>query len=176
MSGRKLAKCKDCGRPFLKVRQPFCVECLGKQDDQFGTVADYLRDNPQSDVAVASRETGVPASTILSFLRGGRLDVASFDPSSVKLNCQGCGKEIGSGTHCESCSKRIAESMATVGTGKSSQGSSRPIRGVAGSERKPVTGEGADAQGSVKTGFFSYGKKKQEPAPKGDRLADDDER
>jgi uncharacterized protein len=138
----KLANCRRCGRPYMKIRDTLCPDCQQKTDDDFIAVSTYLRDNKRADFGTVSRETGVPVGVILGFVRTGKLNLAELGVD-LRLNCPKCGREISAGRDCPKC-----------GPASSAPRSSAP---------KPPAGRQAPAPSAPAeggpSGFFSYKKK-----------------
>jgi len=136
MQGARLRSCKQCGRPFRMVREPFCVDCLKAQDDEFARVTHYLREKPKSSAQEVSDATGVPVAQILHFLRSGRLDTVDF-PMDVTLNCEICGKPIKSGTRCGPCAEKLANEFKKARATEAGKTGDRKHEETAPKERTP---------------------------------------
>ncbi|HQK92703.1 MAG TPA: hypothetical protein PLD23_04325 [Armatimonadota bacterium] len=136
MQGARLRSCKQCGRPFRMVREPFCVDCLKLQDEEFARITRYLRDNPKSGTQEISEATGVSVGQILYFLRSGRLDTVSF-PMDVTLNCEICGKPIKSGSRCGPCAEKLANEFRKARSAEAGRSVEPKHEETAAKERTP---------------------------------------
>ncbi|MFW6273411.1 MAG: flagellar protein [Halanaerobium sp.] len=98
----KLLNCRECGRVFSSAGEAVCPDCKKLEEEKFELVKNYLWDNPNSTIDQVSEETGVERELILKFMKEDRL-AADGLVINFKLKCSRCGKEIDSGTFCESC-------------------------------------------------------------------------
>lgn len=100
-----LRNCSECGRLFAYQQgRPVCSRCLNQEEEQYMVVRRYVRDHPGASVFEVAEETGIEEEKILQFLRDGRLQSKGF---TELLECQRCGKRIGSGKYCDSCLREL---------------------------------------------------------------------
>lgn len=96
-----LRNCPECGRMFEFTGRNLCPDCVNKEEEDYETIKNYLRQNPNAGVSDVSEKTGVSEKKILAFLKKGRL---VLEPqNSIALNCEHCGKPIRSGRYCDGC-------------------------------------------------------------------------
>lgn len=99
--GTSLKNCAKCGRMFSgESHQLYCSNCVENDDETFKIVREYIYDHPSSTVKETSVATDIPEEKILKFLRQGKLTLRG---DGVGLECERCGKSIGSGRYCEKC-------------------------------------------------------------------------
>lgn len=101
--------CPKCGRLFVKGKNPYCEECMKKEEETFQIVRDYLKENPKSTIVQITNETGVSAKKINRYLREGRLEIT--EGMSDFLKCMQCGASIRTGRLCRVCSSKMSKSI-----------------------------------------------------------------
>jgi uncharacterized protein len=104
-----LKNCTKCGRVFLTAHSSLCPDCVKAGEDAFKKVRDFVKENPKVAIDVVVEATGVPEDEIRTYLRQGKLDVASF--SGQPLSCRRCGKPVESGEFCVLCRKDISNNF-----------------------------------------------------------------
>lgn len=68
--------CKRCNKLFQYVTgRQVCPKCRKREEELFGQVKDYLRENKGASMEEVSEATGASLGLIQSFLREGRLEV-----------------------------------------------------------------------------------------------------
>lgn len=106
-----LRNCQRCGQVYAGGHSLLCPSCVAKAEEEYQRVQDYLRENPRAHIHEISQATGVPTTTVIAFLREGRL--LAEDP---QLTCERCGTPIPSGRFCAACREELLEAVekATV--------------------------------------------------------------
>lgn len=100
-----LANCKTCGRLFNRLHNDNCPVCVKEEDEQFFLVRDYLKENRRAMIVEVSEATEVEISTIIKFIREGRL--ATIDNPNLNYPCDSCGTAITDGRFCKPCKDRL---------------------------------------------------------------------
>ncbi len=101
----QLVNCKKCGRLFqAKDETMLCSRCNESIDDDFVKVKDYIYDNPSSSLKDVAEGTGVPADSILKWIREGKIILS--DRSAIKF-CEKCGTSIVTGKYCPTCVAKL---------------------------------------------------------------------
>lgn len=101
--------CKKCGRLFNFSGQPLCPHCVREMEDKFSDVKDYIREHPDSSIAVVSEENDVPIQQIKRWIREERLTFTK--DSGVVINCEKCGTPILTGRYCNNCKKTMTNKL-----------------------------------------------------------------
>lgn len=102
----KLQNCRKCGRVFSSAGDSVCPDCKKLEEEKFELVKNYLWENPNSTIDQVAEETDVEKELIIKFMKEDRL-AADGLVIDFKLKCSRCGKEIDSGTFCESCRNKL---------------------------------------------------------------------
>lgn len=106
-----LRNCSECGSLFAYAGRNICNKCLDREEEEYKIVRRYVRDHPGASVFEVSQETEIEEEKILQFIRDGRLQSQGFKGS---LQCESCGKAIGSGRLCEDCMLRRDKEFRNV--------------------------------------------------------------
>ncbi|MCL1905665.1 MAG: flagellar protein [Clostridiales bacterium] len=126
-------KCKICRTPFFSYGSRLCPQCQDQIDTDFVTVRDYIYDNPDAaSVEKIAQATGVNEKSIIYMLEENRLTASGALASASGLRCQVCGRNINTGTVCESCKSALSKDLGAAANaldGKKSKGSSTMVRG-----------------------------------------------
>jgi flagellar operon protein (TIGR03826 family) len=105
-----LANCKRCGRLYNQTAiHDVCPECVKEEERMFFIVRDYLKENRRATINEVHEATEVPLTTIMKFLRDGRL--STLDNPNLKFPCDSCGEPISEGRYCRSCKERLQKSL-----------------------------------------------------------------
>ena len=107
----RLKNCKRCGKLFNFHDYTVCPECIGKEEEDFQKIRDYMRENPGVSTLELSQETGVGASVITRFLREGRLTTGEMEEDSTGLICESCGAPIYQGRFCKKCVNKLGSEL-----------------------------------------------------------------
>lgn len=103
--------CKRCGKVFTYRGMNVCNDCFEQDQKDFNKVKDYLEENPGASLMEVSKETEIDLKIINRFLREGRLEAEGIVLSNSDMNCEQCGKAIGSGRYCEDCLRKIQSDL-----------------------------------------------------------------
>ena len=104
---KNLIECVRCDNVFVSDRDTnVCPDCLIRENEDFKTVTEYLRDFPLANILEVSRRTGVDAAQIFRFVKSGSLKIVA-PPEAFK--CRMCGKDVKKGTLCQSCIDKVSE-------------------------------------------------------------------
>ena len=74
-----IQNCRRCGRLFLSSGLTICQDCIGKEEDLFEVVKEYLSSHSGASVRVVSEDTGVPVEIVTEFVRQGRIVGTEFN-------------------------------------------------------------------------------------------------
>jgi len=108
-----LQNCKRCGKLIGETPSGYCDTCKSTDPaySNLHKVKDYLYDNPNSNITVVSRDTGVSILEITKFIRDGAIIEVS-GVSVIREDHCACGKPLeGNQKMCKEC-KRDAEKAA----------------------------------------------------------------
>ncbi|MDR1687469.1 MAG: MerR family transcriptional regulator [Clostridiales bacterium] len=97
----EIRNCPRCRKVFRYITSPVCPDCEKEEEMLFETVVDYVRENPDSNLAAVSLATGVSAKKLLRYVREGRLEISKGMYGEVR--CEKCGVPIKKGRYCDSC-------------------------------------------------------------------------
>ncbi len=97
--------CKKCGALFNYSGYPICPKCNKEMEDKFVDVRNYLRENPNSNIAMVSDAVEVPVQQIKKWIREERLTFTK--ESGVVISCENCGGPIMTGRYCNACKKTM---------------------------------------------------------------------
>jgi hypothetical protein len=92
---------------FNKVGANICDACRQREEADFDLCYHYLRDNPNSSVAVVSDATGVAERQIMEFYRNGRLLAGE-----AGYPCERCGGPTHRGSYCAKCTENLRSGFA----------------------------------------------------------------
>jgi flagellar operon protein (TIGR03826 family) len=127
-----LRNCPECGRVFSYVGRNLCPKCLEKEEEEYMTVRRYVRDHRGASILEVADATGIEEEKILQFLRDGRLESGGF---SVALECERCGRKIGSGRYCSDCLAQMDAQIRGAVTPKNKVSTEKPAPGSRNRER-----------------------------------------
>ncbi|NMM54317.1 TIGR03826 family flagellar region protein [Paenibacillus aquistagni] len=121
-----LANCLRCGRLFAKAFRDICPACIKEIEQEYTRCTDYLRHNRHVTMHELSEATDVSVRQITSFIREGRISIASHENISYK--CEACDTNIREGHLCENCRRRLQSDLknserVSRSTDESQQGS-----------------------------------------------------
>lgn len=105
-----LRNCPECGKVFTYIRTNLCPNCQQKDEEQYKFVRNFIARNPGTDIKTVSEQTGVDEEKIIRYLREGRIANASTG-SSVKIECELCGKLISQGRYCDICAEKLTSGL-----------------------------------------------------------------
>jgi acid stress-induced BolA-like protein IbaG/YrbA len=83
------------------MSSPICPVCEKEEEHLFETVVDYVKNNPESNLAKVSQETGVSAKKLLRYVKEGRLEISKGMQGEIR--CEKCGLPINKGRYCDTC-------------------------------------------------------------------------
>lgn len=106
-----LANCPRCKKLFNKVAANLCDACRQREEVDFDLCYRFLRDNPNSTVAVISDATGVEQRQIMDFYRAGRLIAGE-----AGYPCERCGGPTHRGSYCAKCTDTLRSGFAPTTT------------------------------------------------------------
>lgn len=101
----QIKNCPKCGKIYLRVRD-ICDDCFQKQELDYLSVADYLRDYPGSTIHEVSEATHISVSQIRQFILAGRILIGNFP--NLSYPCEVCGSMIKTGKRCKNCNETIS--------------------------------------------------------------------
>ena len=104
-----IRNCRRCGRIYKYDGFPICPNCRMEDEKDFDKVKEYLDEYPMATVNDVSKDTEVPVSKIMDFLRQGRLELT--DENNIFLECEKCGKPIKTGRFCDKCAFELEQEM-----------------------------------------------------------------
>ncbi|MCL1975861.1 MAG: flagellar protein [Firmicutes bacterium] len=108
-------KCKLCRAPFFSYGSRLCQDCQERMDKDFITVRDYIYDNPnEASVEKIAEATGVDEKSIIYLLEEDRFAIKGALETSALLRCQICGRNISSGSICESCKISLTKDLGAA--------------------------------------------------------------
>ena len=111
----EMRNCPRCKRIFNYTGFPICQDCVKEDETVFEGVRTFIKENPDSALAVISEKTGVSAKKILRYVREGRLEVSKGMHGEVV--CANCGKPITKGKYCDKCVIELNNKVDQVFTG-----------------------------------------------------------
>ncbi len=99
----ELANCPSCNKVFVRTIRNICPECFKEEEKMFDKVYKFLRvkENRSATLQEVHEATGVPETTIIRFVKEGRLRTATF--TNLTYPCESCGSPISAGKLCENC-------------------------------------------------------------------------
>ena len=106
-----LKNCKRCGILFNFQEHSVCQQCLGKEEEDFQKIWDYMREHPGVSVLELSRKTGVEPAVITRFRREGRLASDEMNDDSGGKVCESCGAPIYQGRYCNKCVGKLRSEL-----------------------------------------------------------------
>lgn len=101
--------CKKCNKLFNFTGLPLCPQCNKEMEDKFSDVKDYIRENPQSSIAIVAEENNVPVQQIKRWIREERLTFTK--ESGVVIQCENCGAAILTGRYCKECKRTMTNKL-----------------------------------------------------------------
>ena len=104
--------CTLCGKMYKYKGYPICPACIKQMDEDYVTARDYLYDHPGAGIQELSEETGIDEKVILQMVRMGRIQFA--EGADTGVHCSSCGRPITEGTMCESCKRKMSETLRSV--------------------------------------------------------------
>lgn len=102
-----LANCPRCKKLFNKVAANLCDACRHQEEEDFDLCYRFLRDNPNSTVAMIAQATEVEPRQILDFYRTGRLIAGE-----AGYPCERCGGPTHRGSYCVKCTDTLRAGFA----------------------------------------------------------------
>ncbi|MDR1689847.1 MAG: MerR family transcriptional regulator [Clostridiales bacterium] len=97
----EMRNCPKCKRVFNYISSPICPDCEKEEELVFDSVVDYVKNNPESNLAKVSQETGVSAKKLLRYVKEGRLEISKGMHGEIR--CEKCGAPILKGRYCDTC-------------------------------------------------------------------------
>ncbi|WP_078392230.1 hypothetical protein [Shouchella patagoniensis] len=109
----ELSNCITCGVVFLKAYSPLCRSCYEKEEQWYSVVSTFLkkRENrlvTQADIILA---TSIPAKTLNSFIRSGRLMLQ--DHPNLQHPCERCNQLTQEKRYCANCVDELSAGWLT---------------------------------------------------------------
>lgn len=102
-----IQNCSRCGRLFLSSGLTICQDCIGKEEDLFEVVKEYLSSHSGASVRVVSEDTGVPVEIVTEFVRQGRIVGTEFNDEAGS-RCAICKRPVAAGKICPECQKALS--------------------------------------------------------------------
>ena len=131
-----IIQCSICRKPFQSLGRKVCPNCLGKMDDYFIQVRDYLDDNPNASIEKVSEETEISQRVIMYLIKEGRVimkgEGKAFDDT---LTCEICKIPIFEGRICETCKKNLAKAIDNTSSKKPAPASGSGSDNIKGSAK-----------------------------------------
>ena len=106
----KVEHCKRCEKLYVKIKSPYCCDCMEIIEKQFVVIRDYIQMNPTADVSKIIEETSVEEQVLLYLLREERLSSCT----KAELPCWNCGKLIKSGKYCPECVQKMTSDFSQL--------------------------------------------------------------
>jgi len=113
----EMRNCPRCRRIFNYTNYPICPDCVKEDETVFEDVRTFIKDNPDSALAIVAEKTGVSAKKIMRYIREGRLEVSRGIHESGEVTCQNCGKPISKGKYCDKCIIDLNHKVDTIFVG-----------------------------------------------------------
>ncbi len=104
--------CALCQKMFKYKGNPVCPACVEQTDKDYITLRDYLYEHPASGVRELAEGTEISEKTILHLVRVGRITFAEGTDTGIR--CSSCGKFINKGQLCDSCAKKLSQTLASA--------------------------------------------------------------
>lgn len=103
--------CEFCGKPFNNIAVKLCAPCSKIIEETYTKTRRFMYQNPtKCNFINIIEEIEVPEKALSYLINKGRIEIANRAGSGAK--CRACGKEMNSGSICESCmSKLISEKL-----------------------------------------------------------------
>jgi flagellar operon protein (TIGR03826 family) len=114
-----IANCKKCGAVFSKSEFSICPKCLQEEEAEFQQAINWVRENPGKTTTELSNATGIEIGKVLKWIREQRL---KFSGANGMIVCMKCGKNIESGSFCESCKSGLSHDIGQNAQGSQTQG------------------------------------------------------
>lgn len=110
----EFVNCPNCNEIYIKNKfRDVCPKCWKKEEEDFQTVNKFLRkrENRAATIEQIEKQTGVDESTIIKFVKKGRLLQAQFP--NLGYPCERCGHIITKGLYCENCAEDLRTELET---------------------------------------------------------------
>lgn len=106
-----VVNCRKCGRLFNHISGAnVCPSCKEKIEKKFQEVKEYIRAHNNCPMAEVCEACDVDPKQIQTWIRQERLQFAEDSP--IKVTCENCGANIGSGRFCNKCKNEMAKSLS----------------------------------------------------------------
>ena len=111
MNVDQLDNCRLCGNIYLKNFTDYCPACSLEVEEEYKSVAEYLKNELNSFVTLeeVSKETGVSVKRITDFIRDGR--IYAEDHPNLGYPCAHCPKLIKKQLLCKDCFDRFSSDL-----------------------------------------------------------------
>jgi flagellar operon protein (TIGR03826 family) len=105
-----VANCPKCGKVYVKnIINDICPSCVKAIDLQCETCIKYLRENRGTSLQDLSDATEVPVTTIIKFMRDGRITTVAN--RNLFYPCEVCGTDIRERNMCDSCRQKLKKDV-----------------------------------------------------------------
>ncbi|UOO37307.1 hypothetical protein IZU99_08595 [Oscillospiraceae bacterium CM] len=127
-----ISVCEFCRKPFNSYGASLCADCSKTIDEAYLKARKFIYMNPdKADFISITEETEITEKALSYLINKGRIEISGKNGVGVG-RCRACGKEISSGTVCQSClSKVLAEKMKA-----DSESSADPKKQVSSTDKK----------------------------------------
>lgn len=114
----EVKNCKECGRLYNYIggTKRLCPVCMGKLEDKFQEVKQFIEDNRSAPMNVVSQECDVSTKQLEQWIREERLTVDENSPLGV--SCEKCGRSIKFGRLCDNCKKNLENVVSNLYKGE----------------------------------------------------------
>ncbi|TDF99276.1 flagellar protein [Paenibacillus piri] len=109
MCALMVANCPGCGKVFQKNLRNLCMDCVKKLEHEYEACYRYLLSNRKAATSDLSHATGVPESTIFSWIKDRRL--SAIDYPNLTYPCNSCGGPIRQESLCQPCRNRLTRDI-----------------------------------------------------------------
>ncbi|HJV45610.1 MAG TPA: flagellar protein [Bacillota bacterium] len=88
----------------MKLRN-ICPDCIRREEEEYLSLANYLRENKGCTLVELSEATKVPIPQIRKYIIEGRIIIS--DNPNIEYSCESCGAMIKKGKTCSKCTETI---------------------------------------------------------------------
>ena len=93
--------CEVCNRPLpANSKGTICTFCAEQM--LFSEVKDYIRENDVTEYDVTVH-FDIPIQQVKRWIREGRIEYKTKEPSTIRMHCVVCGAPVAFGTVCAKC-------------------------------------------------------------------------
>ncbi|MEL4106746.1 hypothetical protein AAFA46_07925 [Oscillospiraceae bacterium WX1] len=111
-----ISVCEYCRKPFNSYGATLCADCSKTIDEAYLKARKFIYMNPdKADFISITEETGIAEKALSYLINKGRIEISGKNGEGAG-KCRACGKEISSGTVCQSCLGKIMAEKIKAGT------------------------------------------------------------